>query len=80
MVASSSQAIKDRPTVTLGLSTGFTLLVSAGMLFARYVVHAMFFTITSFNVFVVAFLSAPLFAHVQISWPTRAAVLGTMIG
>ncbi|MHA7303763.1 hypothetical protein ACX80E_00705 [Arthrobacter sp. TMN-49] len=70
----------DKSMVTLGLAAGFTLLVSAGMMLAGFVVDAMFLTTIVFTVFVVAFVSAPLFARLRISWPARPAVLGAVLG
>lgn len=70
----------EKPMVTLGLASFFTLLVSAGMMLAGFVVHAIFFTVTTLMVFVVAFATAPLFARLRIGWPIRAAVLGATLG
>lgn len=70
----------DKPMVTLGIASFFTLLVSAAVLLAGYVLPALFLTIIAFAFFVVAFASAPLFARLRINWPTRAAVLGATLG
>lgn len=70
----------EKPMITLGLASFFTLLVSAGMMLAGYVVYAIFLTVTTVIVFIVAFASAPLFARLRIGWSRRAAVLGAILG
>jgi 4-amino-4-deoxy-L-arabinose transferase-like glycosyltransferase len=66
--------------VTLGFAAGFTLLVSAVMMVAGFVLSSMFLATTAVIVFVVAFASAPLFARLRFHWSTRAAVLGAALG
>jgi hypothetical protein len=76
---SSARVDDDRPLVTLGMAAGLTLLIPAAILLAGYAVYALFLTVIVFTFFLVAFVSAPLFARLRIIWPTRAAVLGALL-
>ncbi|OIH83494.1 hypothetical protein BLJ79_15635 [Arthrobacter sp. UCD-GKA] len=70
----------DSYMVTLGLGIWLTLLISAGMLLAGFVLHAMWVVCISIPFFVVAFASAPLFARLHWSCSTRASVMGAILG
>lgn len=70
----------DLPLVSLGLAWCAVVLLAAGVLLAGHVLTAMAILDASLPVFVVAGVSAPLFARLPLAWPTRAAALGLAAG
>ncbi|RAX50506.1 hypothetical protein DQ353_02810 [Arthrobacter sp. AQ5-05] len=70
----------DSYMVTLGLGVWLTLLISAGMLLAGFVLHTIWVTCISVPFFVVAFASARLFARLHWNCATRAPVMGAILG